>query len=77
MTTATACGRCKGKGSENTETEYRECPMCGRSGDAVPCRAIIYPLVRFPVARSLVRCGQPGVDWDDESPRCEAHLKGK
>jgi hypothetical protein len=74
MTTATACGRCKGSGQENTETEYRECPMCGRSGDAVPCQS------RCPLQGCKCgnrRCGAPSVDWDDESPRCEAHLKGK
>lgn len=80
MTTATACGRCNGKGSENTETEYRDCPMCSRSGDAVPCSfatAVVIPTGGGRLRGRIERCNQPSVDWNDESPRCEAHLKGK
>lgn len=70
------CARCKGNGDEGDEGEFRACQMCGRSGEAVPCRACgisCGACIYLPRATQTPFCNRPSVAWDDESPRCHRH----
>lgn len=65
----TACARCRGQGHENEDTEYRDCQMCGGSGDAVPCWA-------YKNNDPPALCGRPSVAWEGSEPRCDRHDPG-